>query len=37
MMQFHALSFHFWVEIVEPSFIISHDVEQELLLLEACP
>ena len=30
-MQFHALLLGFWVEIVEPAFITSHDTEQEVI------
>jgi len=30
VMPFNGLSFHFWVKMVEPAFITSHDVGQEV-------
>jgi hypothetical protein len=33
MMPLHALSFPFWAEMVEPTLITSHDVEQEVIVL----
>jgi hypothetical protein len=31
-MPFHAVSFCFWIQVVEPAFIISYDVEQEVII-----
>jgi hypothetical protein len=30
---FHALLFCFWPKMVEPAFITSHDVEQDVIIL----
>jgi hypothetical protein len=30
---FHALLFRFWIEMVEPASITSHDIEQEVIIL----
>jgi hypothetical protein len=33
VMPLHALSFRFWVEMMEPAFVTNHEVEQEVIAL----
>jgi len=33
VMPFHVLSFHFWVQMVEPTLIISYNIEEEVIAL----